>query len=160
MQKQLVWGLTVLMIVCFAFPALGGTRDDCIAKCKEAAQFYQLRGLDATIKEIGRKNGKFVWNDGISYVFMMDMNAKMMAHPIKPQLTQASDLIDQADANGKLFHKDFVTTAKKGKGWTKYVYEVPGQNVIKPKHTFVYRIPNTDYFVAAGFYVLGPGIYR
>ena len=160
MKKLTVWVLTTLMIVFFAVPALAGTRDDCITKCKEAVQFFQERGQDAAIKEIGNKNGKFVWNDGVSYVFMMDMNARMMAHPHKPQLCKIKDLIDRPDANGKLFRKDFIKAAQKGKGWTKYVYEVPGMDVIKPKHTFVCRIPNTDYFVASGFYVIKAGVYR
>jgi hypothetical protein len=40
------------------------------------------------------------------------------------------------------------------------VYEVPGMDAVKPKHTFVYRIPDTDYFVASGFYVIKAGVYR
>ena len=81
MKKQTIWVLTTLMFIFFTFSAQAGTRDDCITKCKEAVQFYQKWGKDATIKEIGDKTGKFVWNDGVSYVFMMDMDAMMMAHP-------------------------------------------------------------------------------
>lgn len=114
MKKQTIWVLTALMFIFFAFSAQAGTRDDCITKCKEAVQYYQKWGKDAAIEEIGNKTGKFVWNDRVSYVFMMDMNAMMMAHPHKPQ----------------------------------------------PKHTFVYCIPDTDYFVASGFYVIKAGVYR
>ena len=160
MKKQTIWVLTTLMFIFFAFSAQAGTRDDCVTKCKEAVQYYQKWGKDATIKEIGNKDGKFVWNDGVSYVFMMDMHAMMMAHPHKPQLTKIKDLIDRPDADGKLFRRDFIKAAEKGKGWTKYVYEVPGMNEIKPKHTFVCRIPDTDYFVASGFYVIKAGVYR
>lgn len=36
---------------------------------------------------------------------------------------------------------------------------VPGMEINKPKHTFIYRVPDTDYFVGAGFYVMSPGVF-
>jgi hypothetical protein len=159
MTRRTVGMLTILTVILFAFPAIAGTRDDCIAKCKQAATFFQQQGMDAAVSEIGNKNGQFVWNDGVSYVFMMDMNAHMVAHPFKPELTSIDTLINRPDANGKLFRQDFIKKANNGKGWVKYVYEVPGKDVTKPKHTFIYRIPNTDYFVGAGFYVMQAGVY-
>ncbi|BBO84887.1 hypothetical protein DSCO28_54530 [Desulfosarcina ovata subsp. sediminis] len=151
--------LTVFILVLLAFPALAGTRDDCITKCKEAAEFIKSRGIDAAIKEIGNKDGRFVWNEGVSYVFLMNMKAKMLAHPHKPELTQAESLYETTDINGKQLFKDMIETAKKGKGWTKYVWPVPGMGVNKPKYTFIYRVSGTDYFIGAGFYVMAPGEY-
>jgi cytochrome c len=159
MKKRALSVLTILTVILFAFPAIAGTRDDCITKCKQAAALFKQKGMDAAVKEIGNKNGQFVWNDGISYVFMMDMNAHMIAHPFKPELANVETLIDKPDANGKLFRKEFIKKASNGKGWTKYVYEVPGKDVVKPKHTFIYRIPETDYFVGSGFYVMKAGVY-
>lgn len=151
--------LTVSMLLLLTVPALAGTRDDCVAKCKEASDFIQSKGIDAAIKEIGNKNGRFVWNDGVSYVFLMNMKAKMLAHPHKPELTKADSLRDTKDINGKFLFQEMVKKAEGGKGWSKYVWPVPGMDIHKPKHTFVYRVPNTDYFVGAGFYVMSPGVY-
>ena len=152
--------LTVIMLLLLAIPALAGTRDDCVTKCKEASNFIQSKGIDAAIKEIGNKNGRFVWNDGVSYVFLMNMKAKMLAHPHKPELTKADSLGDTKDVNGKFLFQEMVKKAEGGKGWTKYVWPVPGMDMNKPKHTYVYRVPNTGYFVGAGFYVMSPGVYR
>jgi len=151
--------LTVIMLVLLTVPALAGTRDDCVAKCKEASDFISSQGIDAAIKEIGNKNGRFVWNDGVSYVFLMNMKAKMLAHPHKPELTKAETLRDSKDVEGKFLFQDMVKKAEKGKGWTKYTWPVPGMDMNKSKHTFVYRVPNTDYFVGAGFYVMSPGVF-
>jgi signal transduction histidine kinase len=151
--------LTVFMLVLLAVPAPAGTRDDCVTKCKEAGQFITEKGIDAAIKEIGDINGRFVWNDGVSYVFLMNMKAKMLAHPHKPALTEKESLRDTTDVNGKLLFQEMVKKAERGKGWTKYVWPVPGMDVNKPKHTFIYRVPNTDYFVGAGFYVMSPGVF-
>jgi cytochrome c len=108
-----VWAVLILMVVLLTVPALAGTRDDCIAKCKEAGEFIKKQGIDTAVKEIGNKNGQFVWNDGVSYVFLMDMKAKMLAHPHKPELTKPDTLIEATDIDGKAFFADFVKKAKK-----------------------------------------------
>lgn len=160
MQRKGLMIAGVLILICGVVSSgLAGTRDDCVAKCKEAGAFIHSRGIKAAIQEIGSKNGKFVWKEGVSYVFLMDMNARMLAHPHSPELTSANNLLEVTDVNGKPFFMDFIKTAQKGKGWTKYAWKVPGMEIIKPKHTFIYRVPDTDYFVGAGFYVMSPGEY-
>lgn len=160
MKKAMIVALVVCYGILFAIHATAGTRDDCITKCKEAVALIQTKGIDAGIKEIGDKNGRFVWNDGINYVFLMDMKSNMLAHPIMPKLTKAKNLIDSQDVNGRKFNVDMIEAAKKGKGWTHYIWPVPGMNVNKPKYTYIYRIPDTDYYVAAGYYVIKAGVYR
>lgn len=159
MKRIIIGILTVIFAAPLANHALAGTRDDCISKCKAAGNFIQTKGIDTAIKEIGNKQGRFVWNDGVSYVFLMNMKAKMLAHPHKPALTKPATLIESKDIDGKPFFKDFIKAAQKGKGWCKYMWPVPGIETNKPKHTFIYRVPNTDYFVGAGFYVMGPGVF-
>lgn len=159
-MKSIIAGvLFVFMVMLPTVPALAGTRDDCIDKCKEAGEFIKTEGIATAIKEIGNKNGRFVWNDGVSYVFLMNMKARMLAHPHKPELTQPDTLIDAKDVDGKAFFVDFVKAAEKGQGWTRYSWPVPGMDINKPKHTFIYRVPDTDYFVGAGFYVMEPGVF-
>jgi cytochrome c len=159
LKKTIAGVLTILLIVALTVPALAGTRDDCITKCKEAADFIKAKGIDAAIKEIGNKHGEFIWNDGVSYVFLMNMKGKMLAHPYKPELTKRDTLVDVTDVKGKALFKDFVRIATKGKGWSKYTWPVPGLEINKPKHSFIYRVPDTDYFVGAGFYVMEPGVF-
>lgn len=159
LKRTIAGVLAVIVVMLLTVPAQAGTRDDCINKCKEAGDFIKTQGIDAAIKEISNKNGRFVWNDGVSYVFLMNMKAKMLAHPHKPELTKPETLIEATDVDGKAFFKDFVKAAEKGKGWTKYMWPVPGMEINKPKHTFIYRVPGTDYFVGAGFYVMSPGVF-
>ena len=149
----------MVMVLLVAGPSVAGTRDDGITKCKEAAAFVQNQGIEAAKKEIGNKDGRFVWNGGVSYVFLMNMQGKMLAHPHKPELTKPDTLIDAKDPEGTLLFEDMVEVAKKGRGWAKYVWPVPGMEINKPKHTYNYRVPETDYFVGAGFYVMQPGVY-
>ena len=156
-------GIAVLGVMLLSLVAVSngvaGTRDNCIAKCKEAATFVKSKGIKAAVKEISNRHNRFTWNDGVSYVFLMDMDCKMLAHPVKPEMAQMDNLIETKDVNGKPFFIDFIKAAQKGKGWTKYNWEVPGENVVKPKHTFIYRVPDTQYFVGSGFYVMSPGVF-
>ena len=156
-------GIVVVGVMLLALVAVSngvaGTRDNCVAKCKEAANFVKTNGIKAAVKEISIRYNRFTWNDGVSYVFLMDMDCRMLVHPVKPEMAQADNLIETKDVNGKPFFVDFIKAAQKGKGWTKYDWEVPGENVVKPKHTFIYRVPDTQYFVGSGFYVMSPGVF-
>ena len=58
------------------------TKDECVVKCHEAAAMITSKGLDAAIKEISDPKGAFVWKD--SYVFLMNLDGKMLAHPFQP----------------------------------------------------------------------------
>ena len=107
--------------------AQSATKDECVAKCKEAAQLVSDKGIDAAIAEINKKDGPFVWKD--SYVFMMDLEGKMLAHPIKPDLI-GKNLLETPDKgpDKKLLFKEFVALAKsKGEGWVDYMWPKPGE---------------------------------
>ncbi len=128
------------------------TKDECVAKCKEAAQLIQDKGLDAAIAEINNKTGKFVWKD--SYVFLMDLNGKMLAHPMSPGLI-GKDLMGTKDKGdpGKFLFKEFVELAKsKPDGWVDYMWANPGDPKPRKKITYIYRVPGKDLFVGAGIY--------
>jgi hypothetical protein len=100
MKKAMVVTLTVVCGILLAVQATAGTRDDCISKCKEAATFIQTKGIDAAIKEIGNKNGRFVWNDGVSYVFLMN-KGQNAGPPLRP----ASDKEGHPDRFKRCYRK-------------------------------------------------------
>jgi len=132
--------------------AESATKDECVAKCKEVAQLVTDKGIDAAIAEINKKDGPFVWKD--SYVFLMDLEGKMLAHPIKPDLI-GKNLLETPDKgpDKKLFFKEFVALAKsKGEGWVDYMWPKPGEEAPSKKLSYIYRVPGKDVFVGAGVY--------
>ncbi len=147
--------VAALVTFCFAVPAFAGsaTKEECIAKLKEAADML-LKDKDAAIREIGNKEGRFVWKD--TYVFLMDLNGKMLAHPMKPALTEKETLLGVPDKNPdkpKMLFVDFVDVAKdKGEGWVDYMWPKPGEEKPSMKETYIYRVPGTNMFVGAGIY--------
>jgi hypothetical protein len=146
--------IVLAMVFCIAaqsWAAEGATRDEVMAKCMEAAKMIQEKGIDSAKLAIGDKKGPFVWKD--TYVFLMDMDAKMIAHPIKPELTEKGSLVNVKDTAGKPLFLEFVELANsKGKGWVDYMWPKPSQEKPAPKSSYIYRVPGTQYLVGAGIY--------
>lgn len=151
----------VVLLVLILGMVLGGTsfaqdettRDEIVAKCKEAAEML-LTDREAGIAEIANKEGRFVWKD--TYVFLMDMQGNILAHPIIPQLTKKGPLLDLIDKNKKKPKKiivEFIEVAQKnGAGWVWYKWPKPKTKGIFDKFTYIQRVGYTDLIVGAGIY--------
>ncbi|MCP4350440.1 MAG: hypothetical protein GY795_33645 [Desulfobacterales bacterium] len=130
------------------------TKEECIAKTKEVAEMINKDGLDAAKAEIGKKDGKFVWKD--TYVFLLDFNGKMLAHPVKPALTEKENLLgvtDKNEKNPKKVFVEFIKIAKeKGEGWVDYMWPKPGSETPAVKNTYIYRVPGKELILGAGIY--------
>jgi len=127
------------------------TKEEIINKCQSAGKLIQDKGIDAAIAAIGDKKGEYVWKD--TYVFLMDLDGKMLALPFKPELTQRSDLLQVADTDGKPLFMEFVKLANSsGKGWVDYMWPKPNEEKPVGKTSYIYRVPGTQYFVGAGIY--------
>ena len=156
MKKAAIATLAILLSFCLAGNVLAesATKEECIAKCKAAAKMIEEKGLDAAVAEINKKDGKFVWKD--TYVFLMDMDGKMLAHPMKPALI-GKNLMGSTDkaekGKEKLLFKEFVEVAKtKGDGWVEYMWPKPGADKPSKKISYIYRVPGKALFAGAGIY--------
>jgi cytochrome c len=147
----------VLAILGFAASAgaqQAATKEECVMKCHEAAALINSKGLDEAIKAIGDPNGRFVWKD--SYVFLMNLEGKMLAHPMQPELTKLPHCLLITDQTDKALFVSFVNLARTaGRGWVEYMWPKPGKKAPSKKITYIYRVPNQDVFVGAGIYVGG-----
>jgi len=146
--------LLVLGIAINAWPEQSATKEECVMKCHEAAALINSRGLGEAIKLIGDPKGPFVWKD--TYVFLMNLDGKMLAHPMQPELTQLPHCLLITDPTDKAIFVTFVNTARKvGQGWVEYMWPKPGKTSPSKKITYIYRVPGKDLFVASGIYVGG-----
>jgi hypothetical protein len=145
--------IIVMLITCFAALvwAEGATKEEVVAKCEAAANLIQEKGVEMASQAIGNKEGPFVWKD--TYVFLMDLDGKMIAHPIKPELTEKDNLLQVADTDGKPLFVEFVQVAgNKGEGWVDYMWPKPGEEKPVAKSSYIQRVKGTPYFVGAGIY--------
>jgi signal transduction histidine kinase len=151
--------ITAIITVILCFTAVVGaqqaaTKEECVVKSHEAAALITAKGLDEAIKQINDPKGPFVWKD--SYVFLMNLEGKMLAHPMQPELTKLPHCLLLTDPTDKALFVSFVNLAKTvGHGWVEYMWPRPGQKWPSKKITYIYRVPNTDLFVGAGVYVGG-----
>ena len=154
-MKKSIFTVTAILFVITCFAAMAwaesATQDEVIAKCEAAAKLIQDKGIDIAAKSIGDKEGPFVWKD--TYVFLMDLDGKMIAHPIKPELTQKDNLLEVKDTDGKPLFVEFVELAgSKGSGWVDYMWPKPGQDTPAAKSSYILRVSGTPYLVGAGIY--------
>jgi signal transduction histidine kinase len=161
MRKVTVIALLVMANVVLAAGVMekSAIKDECVALCKDAAKFINEKGFYPAVAEINNKEGKFVTKN--TYVFMMDLEGHLLAHPFNPQYI-GRDITGTKDTNGKLFNQESITIAKtKGEGWSEYMYPTPEElknptpfkeKKSSKKISFVYRVPGKDLMVIAGFF--------
>jgi len=156
MQRLLI-ALVISTFVLFSSQVIAGdnaTTEECVQKVHEAAAMINARGLEESVKLIGDPKGPFVWKD--SYVFLMDMKGKMLAHPMQPELTRHEHVLLETDATGKAIFVHFVNIAREhGEGWVDYMWPKPGKKSPSKKVTYIYKVPSKDLIVGAGVYVGG-----
>lgn len=144
----------LLVVTVFCFGALAqdkATKDECVAKVKEVAKIAQEKGVQAAVDAVMAPGGPYMWKD--SYVFIVDINGTILAHPGSPKLVGQNGM-GMKDANGKLHVAEYVQLGRdKGEGWVDFMWIVYGTKEVKPKQTFVFRAPGTDALVLAGVYV-------
>ncbi|MBF0229562.1 MAG: cache domain-containing protein [Desulfamplus sp.] len=143
-----------ITIICLSFTVTSfaeekATKDECIAKVKEAVEMAKALGAEATFAKLNDPKGQFVWKD--SYVFCIDIESgKTLAHPIKPKLV-GQMMKGLKDVKGKLFFVEFINVSKeKGEGWVDYMWPKPGEKEPTPKSTYVMKVEGTTLMMAAG----------
>jgi signal transduction histidine kinase len=146
--------LTLLFLPTLLFARDGATREEVVIKCHEAASVFASKGLEELTKQISNPQGTFVWKD--SYVFLMDLEGKMVAHPMQPELMKMKHVLLVTDPVGNAIFVHFVNLALSSKsGWVEYLWPRPGQKTPTKKTTYIYRIPGQNYFVGSGIYIDG-----
>ena len=100
----------------------------------QAISRYDAEGRDDTIAFYNSMDSV----DGAWYVFIIDANDILIAHPIRPE-NIGQDTVEQMDSTGYNFGAEMVTATAEGK-WVDYVYLNPAHdNQQETKHAWVVR---------------------
>ena len=154
MRRIITITLAVLLALCLAVTAFAGkaTKEEVIAKVKEATTMITNKGQDVAFKEINNKEGKFVWKD--TYVFVFDLEGTLVARAFRQQAI-GQNWINMKDKSNppKQMVKEMVDVAKgKGEGWVEYMWYKPGKQTLSKKMSYIYRVPGQNLLVGAGIY--------
>jgi signal transduction histidine kinase len=143
--------LLCLPALCLSLAAQDASPAETESLVKEAIAFAKANGKEAAFKEITRVGGRFHKHGGELYVFVYDMEGKVVAHgqgASKVGVNQAR----AKDPDGVEFVQERIKLAKaKGKGWHDYKFINPKSGQKEPK---------TSYIEVWDNLIFGAGIYK
>lgn len=91
--------------------------------------------------------------DGDNYVWINDMDVRMVMHPIKPALN-GKDLREIKDSDGLNLFVAFVDTVRENKaGFVPYTWPKPGFEEPQPKVSYVAGFTPWNWVVGTGVYI-------
>ena len=126
-------------------------------KATAAAKLIEAEG-ESSFAKIKDPNGEFRFADGQGYIWIQDLNAVVLMHPIKASL-DGKDMSGFADKNGTLLFLNFSEICEdKGAGWVPYVWPKPGKEGTSPKISYVISVKHggKDYVAGCGMYDVTP----
>jgi cytochrome c len=122
---------------------------------EKAVTFLKANGKEKALAEFNKRHGTFVKGD--LYVFVYDLNGRLLAHPVNPELV-GKDLLNEPDSKGKLFRRNVVDLAKTvGSGWVDYTYVHPVTKKEEQKTTYFQR--QGDLILCCGAYAVPPPLF-
>lgn len=143
----LMAGFVSLSPACLA--ADKGNADDAAGLVKKAVAYLKKNGREKSLAEFSDPKGAFIDRD--LYIFVIDQNAKMLAHGALPKII-GKDVLEMKDADGNFLFKTMLAlTNAKGSGWVHYKWPNPITKAIDEKSTFIEKV---------GDLVVGCGIYK
>ena len=158
-KKTLIIFSSLLIALSFAASGFAEPLTPQLAKAKviAACKLIAAEG-EAAFEKIKDPNGEFRFADGQGYIWIQDLNAVVLMHPIKPSL-DGKDMSGFADKDGTLLFLNFSEICEeKGAGWVPYVWPKPGQEGTSPKISYVKHVKHggKDYVAGAGMYDVTP----
>jgi signal transduction histidine kinase len=144
----------LVLILMLTLPLAGPARSDEPQECgtviKQCVAMFQEQGREAALKAINDPNGPFAKGD--LYVFALNMDNKMLAHPLDKKILNLS-MSNVVDANGERFFTKMKEIAEKqGSGWVEYTWAKPGEEGAKRKKSYIMKVPGEELYVGAGYY--------
>jgi len=112
--------------------------------------------LDTTTKEMEKSTLEIINNSAASdseYFFVLDQAGNFISAGKNSDLV-GKNVLSLKDADGKEFIKELLKSAASDHPfWITYKWKNPANMHIELKHTYVKRIPNTNWVIGSGFYV-------
>ncbi len=151
--------LTVILglAITFCLTSNGFTEELTAKLCKEkaiaAAKLLEQNGEKA-LDAIKDPDGEFRFANGSGYIWVHNLDAIMLMHPLKSSL-DGKNLSGLKDGNGVLFFVAMNEVVEEhGAGWVGYLWPKAGQSGASPKISYVKlaKHDGVDYVAGAGMY--------
>lgn len=83
------------------------------------------------------------------YIYVLDDKGTLTTHPTR----EGDNLWNDQDSSGNYFIREVTDRALEGGGFTKYEFELPGQNVLADKIIYSAKDPHWGWIIASGTYM-------
>jgi len=83
------------------------------------------------------------------YIYVLDDKGTLTTHPTR----EGDNLWNDQDSSGNYFIREVNDRALDGGGFTKYEFELPGQNVLADKIIYSAKDPHWGWIIASGTYM-------
>lgn len=83
------------------------------------------------------------------YIYVLDNKGTLTTHPTR----EGDNLWNDQDSSGNYFIREVTDRALDGGGFTKYEFELPGQNVLADKIIYSAKDPHWGWIIASGTYM-------
>jgi len=126
------------------------TPGELVEYVSDAAEYAREQGREKALAEFSKPDGQFV--TGGTYVYAIDYNGIVLAHPIFPELVGVNRTENQ-DPNGVYYMQELLRVARDDGGFTYYLYPNPShEGKTELKLSYVSPVDET-YWIAAGIYL-------
>lgn len=127
--------LVPLAVFGLTLPLLADAKADAEGMVKKAIAFAKAQGDAKALAEISRPKGMFT--KGSLYVFVYDLNGKVVAHGQSPSMV-GMDMLDAKDPDGVPYVQNRIALVKAhGSGWQDYKFSNPVTRKIEAKTAYV-----------------------
>lgn len=123
-------------------------------KVDAAATVFDTVGLEKAAEIFMDKEGKYFFDKGKGYVYIIDESGTVRAHAAKPALV-GKKLMKLKDIDGYPIIQSVIDIGAKYKsGWVQYKWPKPGEVKASPKTTYSRQVikDGKKYVVCAGVY--------
>ncbi|HPC47724.1 MAG TPA: cache domain-containing protein [Deltaproteobacteria bacterium] len=146
----------IACLVVFALTTVTARADETAKrKTLEDAVNHAVKVIEAKGKAGLEELKSFRFEDGEGYIYVTDMNAVVIMHPVAPELLN-KDCTTIKDARGKFFGAEMKGKAEKyGYGWTSYWWPNPKNNntpELKCSHFKVAKMGDQKVIVYAALF--------
>lgn len=160
-KRLLIVSLPILALIVI-LPTQPVVGRDARVPVHQAAEIETLVNAAAeTIESEGRaafaafRHKNSPWRYGDVYLFVVDLQGIVLFNAAHPN-REGRDLLQEHDAAGKQFHKDFIGIVREsGSGWVDYMFPRPRRSTPEVKWSYVCAttVDDVPALVGAGVYV-------
>jgi signal transduction histidine kinase len=127
-------------------------REKLMAFVNQARDLVLEEGQDKALEVFNDPKGEFV--KGGLYIIAYDFNGTRLAHPYEPEMLGES-VLNATDINGVALGRNLFAVAKRGGGFSYYIWSNPAHSGAEElKLTYVRKV-NDGLWVGAGVYLPG-----